>query len=186
MLCVQWDLQVTRMSFFVLFLKGMNQRNGTDEDANNLRHVFLGLRYNVKVYNDLSALQMREILTAGEFDSELFIHSLRLSSILSCPQIYLKKVFLVCSVKGWSQRLVIIRLHYAQSWRRRYHFWYRRPSRSQVPHITFPGGSMHFTGWKAKAFLHPGIVVIFFPSANYWPCLMSELQPSPILFLCTW
>lgn len=42
---------------------GMNQRNGTDVDAANAMKVFAKLGYKVKVYNDQSVEQMKQVLT---------------------------------------------------------------------------------------------------------------------------
>ncbi|KAA0722447.1 Caspase-3 [Triplophysa tibetana] len=44
---------------------GMNQRNGTDVDAGNMMNVFRKLGYNVKVYNDQTAKQIVQVLTAA-------------------------------------------------------------------------------------------------------------------------
>lgn len=41
---------------------GMNQRNGTDVDAANAMKVFAKLGYKVKVYNDQSVEQMKQVL----------------------------------------------------------------------------------------------------------------------------
>ncbi|XP_047434895.1 caspase-3a [Mugil cephalus] len=43
---------------------GMNQRNGTDVDAANAMKVFTNLGYKVKIYNDQSVEQMKQVLTA--------------------------------------------------------------------------------------------------------------------------
>ncbi|XP_031719126.1 caspase-3a [Anarrhichthys ocellatus] len=43
---------------------GMNQRNGTDVDAANAMKVFGKLGYKVKVYNDQSVDQMKQVLTS--------------------------------------------------------------------------------------------------------------------------
>ncbi|XP_071756633.1 caspase-3a [Centroberyx gerrardi] len=43
---------------------GMNQRNGTDVDAGNVMKVFGMLGYKVKVYNDQTVDQMKQVLTA--------------------------------------------------------------------------------------------------------------------------
>ncbi|XP_054634326.1 caspase-3-like [Dunckerocampus dactyliophorus] len=43
---------------------GMNQRNGTDVDAANVMKVFAKLGYKVKVYNDQTVEQMRQVLVA--------------------------------------------------------------------------------------------------------------------------
>ncbi|TDH16360.1 hypothetical protein EPR50_G00019170 [Perca flavescens] len=43
---------------------GMNQRNGTDVDAGNAMKVFGKLGYKVKVYNDQSVEQMKQVLTS--------------------------------------------------------------------------------------------------------------------------
>ncbi|XP_026216224.1 caspase-3a [Anabas testudineus] len=43
---------------------GMNQRNGTDVDAANAMKVFGMLGYKVKVYNDQTVEQMKQVLTA--------------------------------------------------------------------------------------------------------------------------
>ncbi|XP_075947583.1 caspase-3a [Anarhichas minor] len=44
---------------------GMNQRNGTDVDAANAMKVFGKLGYKVKVYNDQSVDQMKQVLTSA-------------------------------------------------------------------------------------------------------------------------
>ncbi|CAL1600939.1 unnamed protein product [Knipowitschia caucasica] len=43
---------------------GMNQRNGTDVDAANAMKVFSKLGYKVKIYNDQSVEQMKQVLTS--------------------------------------------------------------------------------------------------------------------------
>lgn len=48
-----------------LLCTGMNQRNGTDVDAGNIMNVFRKLGYIVKVYNDQTAQQIVQVLTAG-------------------------------------------------------------------------------------------------------------------------
>lgn len=47
--------------------EGMNQRNGTDVDAANAMKVFSKLGYKVKIYNDRTVEQMKQILISGEF-----------------------------------------------------------------------------------------------------------------------
>ncbi|XP_068176794.1 caspase-3a [Antennarius striatus] len=44
---------------------GMNQRNGTDVDAANAMNVFTKLGYKVKVYNDQTVDQMKQVLTCA-------------------------------------------------------------------------------------------------------------------------
>ncbi|CAL8331223.1 unnamed protein product [Lota lota] len=44
---------------------GMNQRNGTDIDAGNAMQVFKKLGYKVKVFNDQSVDQIKQVLTAA-------------------------------------------------------------------------------------------------------------------------
>lgn len=44
----------------------MNQRNGTDVDAGNMMKVFGKLGYKVKVYNDQTVEQIRNVLTTGK------------------------------------------------------------------------------------------------------------------------
>ncbi|XP_028303469.1 caspase-3a [Gouania willdenowi] len=44
---------------------GMNQRNGTDVDAANAMKVFAKFGYKVKVYNDQSVEQMKQVLLAA-------------------------------------------------------------------------------------------------------------------------
>lgn len=56
---------------FVLFL-GMNQRNGTDVDAANAMKVFTKLGYKVKVYNDQTVEQMKQVLTGGVLNQSSF------------------------------------------------------------------------------------------------------------------
>lgn len=51
----------------------MNQRNGTDVDAANVMKVFGMLGYKVKVYNDQSVEQMKQVLTAGKYNWLKFI-----------------------------------------------------------------------------------------------------------------
>lgn len=48
----------------------MNQRSGTDVDAANTMKVFTKLGYKVKVYNDQTVEQMKQVLTSGKFDAE--------------------------------------------------------------------------------------------------------------------
>ncbi|XP_041788961.1 caspase-3a [Chelmon rostratus] len=43
---------------------GMNQRNGTDVDAANAMKVFTKLGYKVKIYNDQTVEQMKQVLTS--------------------------------------------------------------------------------------------------------------------------
>jgi len=57
------------------FLLGMNQRNGTDVDAANAMKVFSKLGYKVKVYNDQTVDQMKQVLTAGECNAKVHIHT---------------------------------------------------------------------------------------------------------------
>ncbi|KAG1943715.1 caspase-3a [Pimephales promelas] len=45
-------------------MTGMNQRNGTDVDAGNVMNVFRKLGYSVKVYNDQTVMQIKQVLTA--------------------------------------------------------------------------------------------------------------------------
>ncbi|CAB1461077.1 unnamed protein product [Pleuronectes platessa] len=42
---------------------GMNQRNGTDVDAANAMKVFAKLGYKVKVYNDQTVEQLKQVFT---------------------------------------------------------------------------------------------------------------------------
>lgn len=58
-------------------LSGMNQRNGTDVDAGNVMNVFGKLGYTVKVYNDQTVAQIKQVLTAGMAYSTLhkFLYS---------------------------------------------------------------------------------------------------------------
>ncbi|KAK7929010.1 hypothetical protein WMY93_005405 [Mugilogobius chulae] len=44
---------------------GMNQRNGTDVDAANAMNVFAKLGYKVKIYNDQSVEQMKQVFEGG-------------------------------------------------------------------------------------------------------------------------
>ncbi|XP_076584628.1 caspase-3a [Chaetodon auriga] len=43
---------------------GMNQRNGTDVDAANAMKVFIKLGYKVKIYNDQTVEQLKQVLTS--------------------------------------------------------------------------------------------------------------------------
>lgn len=43
----------------------MNQRNGTDVDAGNAMKAFGKLGYKVKVFNDQTMAQIKQVLTAG-------------------------------------------------------------------------------------------------------------------------
>lgn len=54
----------------LLFPEGMNTRNGTDVDAANAMQVFSSLGYKVKVHNDQTVEQMRELLICGESEAE--------------------------------------------------------------------------------------------------------------------
>lgn len=47
---------------------GMNQRNGTDVDAANAMKVFSKLGYKVKIYNDQTVEQMKQILISASKD----------------------------------------------------------------------------------------------------------------------
>nr|ASJ77389.1 caspase-3 [Megalobrama amblycephala] len=47
---------------------GMNQRNGTDVDAGNVMNVFRKLGYTVRVYNDQTVAQIKQVLTAVAHD----------------------------------------------------------------------------------------------------------------------
>ncbi|XP_059903690.1 caspase-3a [Gadus macrocephalus] len=47
---------------------GMNQRNGTDMDAGNAMQVFKKLGYKVKVYNDQSIDQIKQVLSSAAGD----------------------------------------------------------------------------------------------------------------------
>uniref|UniRef100_A0A8D3CPE4 Caspase-3 n=1 Tax=Scophthalmus maximus TaxID=52904 RepID=A0A8D3CPE4_SCOMX len=47
---------------------GMNQRNGTDVDAANVMKVFAKLGYKVKVYNDQTVEQMKQVLITASKD----------------------------------------------------------------------------------------------------------------------
>ncbi|AWP05337.1 Caspase-3 isoform 2 [Scophthalmus maximus] len=49
-------------------LAGMNQRNGTDVDAANVMKVFAKLGYKVKVYNDQTVEQMKQVLITASKD----------------------------------------------------------------------------------------------------------------------
>lgn len=66
-----------KMSLFVcvFVFKGMNQRNGTDVDAANAMKVFTKLGYKVKVYNDQSVEQMKQVLISGKFEVEFKQHT---------------------------------------------------------------------------------------------------------------
>lgn len=59
----------------------MNQRNGTDVDAANTMRVFSKLGYKVKVYNDQTVHQMKQVLVSGEFDSKLMQISLKKATL---------------------------------------------------------------------------------------------------------
>lgn len=48
----------------------MNTRNGTDIDAANAMKVFSSLGYKVKLRNDQTVEQMRELLISGESKAE--------------------------------------------------------------------------------------------------------------------
>lgn len=56
--------------FLCGFLEGMNTRNGTDVDAANAMRVFSKLGYKVKVHNDQTVAQIRQLLTSGELEAE--------------------------------------------------------------------------------------------------------------------
>lgn len=57
----------------------MNQRNGTDVDAANMMKVFTKLGYKVKVYNDQTVEQMKQVLISGKFAVE-FTHYLKMGA----------------------------------------------------------------------------------------------------------
>lgn len=63
---IQWFYSIC-----TLLSTGMNQRNGTDVDAGNMMNVFRKLGYNVKVYNDQTARQIVQVLTAGMLKKRL-------------------------------------------------------------------------------------------------------------------
>lgn len=48
----------------------MNTRNGTDVDAANAMKVFSSLGYKVKVHNDQTVEEMRQLLISGESEAE--------------------------------------------------------------------------------------------------------------------
>lgn len=48
----------------------MNTRNGTDVDAANAMKVFSSLGYKVKVHNDQTVEQIRQLLISGESEAE--------------------------------------------------------------------------------------------------------------------
>lgn len=58
----------------------MNQRNGTDVDAANTMRVFTKLGYKVKVYNDQTVDQMKQVLVSGECDEKLMKDGLKMIS----------------------------------------------------------------------------------------------------------
>ena len=60
----------------VFFASGMNQRNGTDVDAANAMKAFAKLGYKVKVYNDQTVEQLKQVLLAGK---NIHIHPLPFS-----------------------------------------------------------------------------------------------------------
>lgn len=112
----------------------MNQRNGTDVDAANAMKVFTKLGYKVKIYNDQTVEQMKQVLTSGEFDAEFKQNDPKRAHTqvntprcrLSSPAVFyiisyktllesLHSVFF--SVKGRSQLLRFVRLRSFESWR---------------------------------------------------------------------
>lgn len=48
----------------------MNTRNGTDVDAGNAMKVFSSLGYKVKVHNDQTVEQMKQLLVSGESEAD--------------------------------------------------------------------------------------------------------------------
>lgn len=58
----------------------MNQRNGTDVDAANMMKVFTKLGYKVKVYNDQTVEQMKQVLISGKFAVEFTQHCLKMGA----------------------------------------------------------------------------------------------------------
>lgn len=81
--------------------EGMNQRNGTDIDAANAMKVFSKLGYKVKIYNDQTVEQMKQILISGKFccrirnkqtNEDLFFYCLSQKSLYS--------LFLFFSIEG--------------------------------------------------------------------------------------
>lgn len=53
-------------SHFILWVQGMNVRNGTDRDAGELFKCFKNLGFDVIVYNDQTCEKMEAILKRGE------------------------------------------------------------------------------------------------------------------------
>jgi len=70
----------------------MNQRNGTDVDAGNVMNVFRKLGYSVKVYNDQTVMQIKQVLTAGMVYS--FYTFVTFNEFLY-PVLYILSVFLL-------------------------------------------------------------------------------------------
>lgn len=58
----------------------MNQRNGTDVDAANTMRVFTKLGYKVKVYNDQTVDQIKNVLISGEFDGKFMRNGFKMAS----------------------------------------------------------------------------------------------------------
>lgn len=163
----------------------MNQRNGTDVDAANAMKVFSKLGYKVKVYNDQTVEQMKQILISGTFCCRIRTkHDWWKDLFSDClvPKKYyiVSFVFLfVCffSIKGWSQELRLIHLRSVESRRWGNILWYRRLSGAQYPHVTFSRQSMQITGGEAQAVLHPGLFVCLFQFYPHrvWLCFFTAM-----------
>ena len=149
----------------------MNQRNGTDVDAANVMKVFTKLGYKVKVYNDQSVEQLKQVLISGKFEAKCVQHTKHNTKAPNIDPIYLKKMksmhlSFFPSVKGRSQQQRLICLCSVESWRWGCVLWNRWLHRAQVPDITFSRRSLQITGGKAQTLLYPGIITV---------CLFSHL-----------
>lgn len=92
----------------------MNMRNGTDVDAANAMKVFSNLGYKVKVHNDQTVEQLRQLLISGESEAESVPFNTELTFCLLQPCLMFFGGFF--SREGRSQLLRLFCLRSAESW----------------------------------------------------------------------
>lgn len=154
--------------FLCGFLEGMNTRNGTDVDAANAMKVFSKLGYKVKVHNDQTVAQIRQLLTSGELEAEPDLYRSSSSQRAVTQSCHTFLIFFSC--KGRSQPLCLFRLCPAESWWRGCVVWYRWLHRDQVPHVAFSRRSLQLAGGKAQTVLHPGMFMFPLPPSSTNGC----------------
>lgn len=67
----------------------MNTRNGTDVDAANAMEVFSNLGYKVKVHNDQTVEQLRQLLISGESEAESVPFNTELTFVTVMSHVFL-------------------------------------------------------------------------------------------------